>query len=245
MFTVVNRPEYPRMIDAVQHISPSWRPVFDYAMPELLHVQKVLDNCVYYPKNKDIFTCFDLCPLENVKVVILGQDPYTGLDPSTGEPQACGVSFATRRGCKTQPSVTNILNEIKREYTEKGLEYPIPDHGDLRDWCEQGVLLLNTALTVVPQKEGSHLGIWQGFTEKIIRKINEQNPTCIYLLWGAPAQKKMSSLSETSIKLVASHPSPRSFKSTKEPFYGCGHFMKVNEILESSGREKIDWILKS
>lgn len=218
-----------------------WVECFKGAHPELELLDRILRQLgEYFPYADDLFTAFELCPLENVKVVILGQDPYHATHE--GVPQANGMAFATNKGCPTQPSVQNIFKELKKEYPQ----YKIPNHGDLSSWASQGVLLLNTCLTVKPHVPKSHKEIWNGFIAKIMEAIGHQNPECIYLLWGSQAQNKSYLIGERSITLMASHPSPFSaYRGTKDApaFIGCGHFKMVNEFLIKQGKTPIDWQL--
>jgi uracil-DNA glycosylase len=218
-----------------------WESVFSKSAEEFEQIQKNIDQLetkIYYPQKKDLFRAFDLCPLDKVRVVILGQDPYHSSD--NGVPQANGLCFSTSRSCKLQPSLMNIYKELKREYPD----FVIPDHGDLTNWAYQGVLLLNTCLTVSPSVAGSHKAIWNGFIGRVFEAIAQVNPDCIFLLWGAKAQWWEKKIGQKSVKLMASHPSP--FSAHKESrdsvaFLGCNHFRMVNEELERRGEKKIDW----
>ncbi len=229
-----------------------WEHIFSKCSEEFVQIQKNIEEFnaggsqgtsssggVYYPQKKDLFRAFDLCPLNRVKVVILGQDPYHSSE--NGLPQANGLCFSTSRGCKLQPSLQNIFKELKREYPE----FVIPDHGDLTNWAYQSVLLLNTCLTVSPSLAGSHKSIWNGFIARVFEAIASVNPTCIFLLWGGKAQFWDKKIGQKSIKLLASHPSPYSVhKESRDSvsFNGCNHFRQVNEHLEKMGSEKIDWL---
>lgn len=220
---------------------PGWVEVFIKAKGEIELVSKILSQIgLFFPYKKDLFRAFDLCPLNEVKVVIIGQDPYHSTH--AGNPQANGMSFSTNKGCPIQPSLLNIYKELEREYSD----FKIPDHGDLSRWAEQGVLMLNACLTVAPHQAGSHKGIWNGFITRVLDAISEANPECIFLLWGAPAQKLAVKLNQRSIKLYASHPSPLSaYKDTKDApaFMGCGHFKITNDFLIKQGKTPIDWRL--
>lgn len=220
--------------------SPGWIEVFRKAKPELQLVSSILNQLgTFFPCKTNIFKAFDLCPLSDVKVVILGQDPYHAT--YNGYPQANGMCFSTNRGCPIQPSLVNIYKELQREYSE----FKPPHHGDLTNWANQGVLLLNTCLTVKPHQAKSHGQIWNGFIARVFSAIGEINSECIYLLWGKPAQDAASQLGERSIKLTASHPSPLSANRGNRDspaFIGCGHFRQVNEFLAKQGKSQIDWI---
>lgn len=186
-----------------------------------------------YPKGDEIFNAMNTTAFDNVKVVILGQDPYHG------EGQAHGLSFSVRKGVPLPPSLLNIYKEIAAEYGT-----PISRHGDLTGWAEQGVLLLNATLTVQQSMAGSHQNKgWEEFTDAIIRAINDHHEHIVFLLWGSYAQKKGAFIDRTKhLVLTAPHPSPL---SAHRGFLGCGHFKKANEYLESHGRPPIDWVIKS
>jgi len=217
----------------------SWDKVFKSADKELKLISNHLSNMgEYYPGLSDIFKTFELCPLDKVKVVILEQDPYHSVE--NGTCQANGLSFSTNIGKKVQPSLVNIYKHIKKEYPE----FEIPIHGDLSKWATQGVLLLNTCLTVTPHQAGSHKKIWNGFITRVFTGIAEVNPKCIYVLWGGPAQSMEPLLNPQSIKLRASHPSPFwAYKSNKNvlAFMECDHFRMINKYLSESKKDEIDW----
>ncbi|TWI58720.1 uracil-DNA glycosylase [Pseudomonas duriflava] len=186
---------------------------------------------VIYPPGPMIFNALNSTPLGQVKVVILGQDPYHG--PG----QAHGLCFSVQPGVPAPPSLQNIFKELKRD-----LNLPIPDHGYLQYWAEQGVLLLNTSLTVEQGKAGSHANTgWQRFTDRVIQIVSEQRNHLVFLLWGAHAQSK-EKLIDTQKHLIlrSPHPSPL---SAHRGFLGNGHFSRTNKFLEQSGLEPIDWAL--
>lgn len=182
-----------------------------------------------YPKGKEIFNAFTHCPMENLKVVILGQDPYHG--PG----QAHGLSFSVREGIPFPPSLLNIFKEINRD-----LGYSMPPNGDLTRWADQGVLLLNATLTVRAHQAGSHQNKgWELFTDAVIRKIADSKENVVFMLWGAYAQKKAAFIHEDRhLKLHAPHPSPL---SAHRGFLGCGHFSKANVYLKEKGQGEIHW----
>ncbi len=184
-----------------------------------------------YPKSTDIFNAFKYTPFDNVKVVILGQDPYHGAG------QAHGLCFSVQEGIKPPPSLQNIFKEL---YTDLGAT--IPKHGHLEKWARQGVLLLNTVLTVEAGKPQSHANIgWEIFTDKVIKVLNEKKQGLIFLLWGSPAQKKGQMIDpKRHYVLKAPHPSPL---SAHRGFLGCRHFSKTNELLREMGKTEIDWSL--
>lgn len=182
-----------------------------------------------FPPSEDIFTAFHLTPLSQVKVVILGQDPYHNDD------QAHGLCFSVRKGIKVPPSLVNIYKEL-----ESDLGCRIPDHGYLVKWAQQGVLMLNTVLTVRAHEAFSHRGIgWEQFTDAAIRALNEQDRPIVFILWGRPAQQKKSMLTNPNhLILEAPHPSPL---SASRGFFGSRPFSQTNAFLESKGLEPIDW----
>jgi uracil-DNA glycosylase len=183
------------------------------------------------PLKKDIFNAFAWCPFDKLKVVIVGQDPYYTM--YDGIPQAWGACFATRRDFPLQPSLKNIYIEVKNCYPD----FQIPDHGDLRGWAKQGVLLLNACLTTQPFQDRAHKDIWDSFIHFLFKKIREEKPDTIVVMWGREAQKVSSQLG-TLQTLQTSHPSP---KSADYGFFGCEHFYFINELLKKKNVEPIDW----
>ena len=184
---------------------------------------------IIYPIGKNIFNAFNTTPFDQVKVVILGQDPYHS------EGQAHGLSFSVQQGVAIPPSLQNIYKEL---HTDVGCA--IPQHGCLQAWAEQGVLLLNASLTVEKGMPMSHAKIgWHTFTDAVIKKISEEKTGVIFLLWGKFAQEKKSLIdTQKHAILMAPHPSPFSVHTG---FWGCKHFSKVNEILQSQHKEIINW----
>jgi len=182
-----------------------------------------------YPSGNNIFRAFDQCSFDKVKVVILGQDPYHG--PG----QANGLCFSVKEGVSFPPSLVNIFKEIKDD-----LGKDIPPNGSLDRWAKQGVLLLNSTLTVRAHQAGSHQNKgWETFTDAVIERLASQKQGLVYFLWGSYAQKKATIVnSETNLVLKAPHPSPL---SSYRGFFGCKHFSQANAYIEESGLEKIDW----
>ena len=182
-----------------------------------------------YPAKEDIYAAFRLSPLSKVKVVILGQDPYH--EPG----QAHGLCFSVKPGVDIPPSLRNIYQEL---HDELGCE--IPNNGYLVKWAEQGVLLLNTVLTVRAHQAFSHRDIgWETFTDAVIRALNRENRPIVFLLWGSPAQRKAAMLNNPNhLILKAPHPSPL---SAYRGFFGCGHFARTNQFLTEHGLDPIDW----
>ena len=184
-----------------------------------------------YPPYEDIFNAFKLTPLNNVKVVILGQDPYHE------EGQAHGLAFSTPEGRPIPRSLKNIFKEINEEYS-----YPIPESGCLESWAKQGVFLLNTVLTVESGNANSHSKCgWQIFTDNVIKILNNQNQPIVFLLWGKQAEKKKELITNPNhLVLITSHPSPF---SARRGFFGSNHFRLANEFLKKNNIGEIDWKL--
>ncbi|SDB10745.1 uracil-DNA glycosylase [Eubacterium oxidoreducens] len=184
---------------------------------------------IIYPPADDIFNAFHFTPLSKVKVLILGQDPYHN------ENQAHGLSFSVKPGNEIPPSLKNIYKELNDD-----LGLAIPNNGYLRKWAEQGVLMLNTVLTVRAHQANSHQNRgWEQFTDAIISAVNKEDRPIVYLLWGGPARRKKSMLNNPKhLILEASHPSPL---SAYRGFFGCKHFSKANAFLKEHGVEPIDW----
>ena len=184
-----------------------------------------------FPRGSEYFRALDLTPLEKVRVVILGQDPYHG------EGQAHGLCFSVRPGVRPPPSLLNIYKEL-----ESDLGIAAPRHGFLEHWAEQGVLLLNSVLTVEMARAASHQGKgWERFTDAIIRAINGRPEPVVFMLWGAYAQRKAAFVDAgRHLILKAAHPSPL---SAHNGFFGCRHFSKANAYLDRNGLKPIDWTL--
>ena len=186
-----------------------------------------------YPPKDEIFSAFRLTPLSKVKVVILGQDPYH--EPN----QAHGLCFSVRPGTEIPPSLVNIYKELQDD-----LGCYIPNNGYLVKWAEQGVLLLNTLLTVRAHVAFSHKGAgWERFTDAVIEALNRENRPIVFLLWGSPAQRKAEMLNNPNhLILKAPHPSPL---SAYRGFFGCKHFSKANRFLQEHGEKPIDWQIEN
>ncbi len=184
-----------------------------------------------YPPASQVFESIRLCPLESLKVVIVGQDPYHG--PG----QAHGLCFSVQPGVQPPPSLENIYREM-----ESDLGIPPVSHGYLKSWAEQGVLLLNSVLTVERSKPKSHADKgWERFTDKVIEMVNQHCDGIVFLLWGSPAQRKGQHVdTRRHLVLKCPHPSPY---SADRGFFGCRHFSKCNDYLTNSKRESIDWAL--
>ncbi|HAN32759.1 MAG TPA: uracil-DNA glycosylase [Myxococcales bacterium] len=186
-----------------------------------------------FPPGPEMFAALNLTPLDKVKVVILGQDPYHGPN------QAHGLSFSVRRGVRIPPSLGNIFREL---HDDLGIARPA--HGELTGWAEQGVLLLNTVLSVRAHQANSHRRQgWEQFTDRVISVVNSQRQSVVFLLWGAAAGRKATMIDETRHLILRSvHPSPL---SAHRGFLGCRHFSQTNDYLVARGQEPIDWELPS
>lgn len=197
-------------------------------------VRKEYGTHVIYPPADDIFNAFHLTPLSKVKVLILGQDPYHG------EHQAHGLCFSV---LPDQPELPPSLQNIYKELQDD-LGCYIPNNGYLKKWAQQGVLMLNTVLTVRAHQAGSHQGKgWEQFTDAIIQAVNAQDRPIVYLLWGKPAQSKIPMLTNPKhLILKAPHPSPL---SAYRGFFGCRHFSQTNAFLMENGIEPIDWQIEN
>jgi uracil-DNA glycosylase len=192
-------------------------------------VKQEYQDFTIYPPGREIFRAFDCCEFSDVRVVIIGQDPYHG--PG----QANGLCFSVRDGVTIPPSLKNIFKEIYDD-----LKKPIPRSGDLERWSRQGVLLLNATLTVRASTPGSHQNKgWETFTDAVIKKLSEEKQNLVFLLWGAHAQRKGEIIDRSKhLVLMSAHPSPF---SADRGFFGCRHFSKANEYLKSKGLPEIDW----
>ena len=224
----------------MSQISNDWLEALkpEFAKPYYRDLYKFVDSeyrkGVVYPPSDDIFNAFNFTPLKNVKVLILGQDPYHN------ELQAHGLSFSVLPEQKDiPPSLQNIYQEL---HDDCGCY--IPNNGYLEKWAKQGVLLLNTVLTVRAHQANSHRGIgWEQFTDAAIRILNEQDRPIVFLLWGRPAQMKRSMLNNPKhLILEAPHPSPL---SAYRGFFGCRHFSRTNAFLEENGLTPIDWQIEN
>ena len=184
---------------------------------------------IIYPKPEEIFTAFKLTSYKDCKIILLGQDPYHG------ENQAHGLAFSVKEGIKLPPSLRNMYKEINNEDG-----YEMSKNGHLVPWAKQGILLLNTALTVIAENANSHSKIgWEIFTDNIIEILNKREESLIFILWGSNARSKKRLIdTKKHYILEGVHPSPL---SANRGFFGCGHFKKANEILKELGKKEIDW----
>jgi uracil-DNA glycosylase len=220
-------------------LEASWQRILgpEFEKPYMQNLRKFLreekdHKKIIYPKSENVFNAFKFTPFEAVKVVILGQDPYHG--PA----QAHGLCFSVPKGIKPPPSLMNIFKEL-----ESDLKIPSASHGCLEYWAEQGVLLLNSVLTVQQGMAGSHQGKgWEQFTDEAIAALNEQRESIAFVLWGAYAQRKGQFIDMKKHAIFkAPHPSPL---SAFQGFLGCRHFSKINDYLLSQGVTPIDWQLE-
>ena len=212
----------------LSHLQFEFDQTYMIELSNFLRVEQEAGKTIY-PASKNIFVALNATPLSQVKVVILGQDPYHGPN------QAHGLSFSVPAGVPTPPSLKNIYKEICREF-----ENEMPPHGNLISWAKQGVLLLNSVLTVEQAQAASHQGKgWERFTDQVIKTISNERQNIVFLLWGAYAQKKGQNIDKTKhLVLSAPHPSPL---SAYRGFFGCKHFSKTNDYLQSTNQIPIDW----
>lgn len=216
-------------------ITSDWLPALNeefgksYYRELFYFLQNEYSTHTIYPPAEDIFNAFHLTPLKDVKVLILGQDPYHEVN------QAHGLCFSVLPGNQTPPSLQNIYKELNSD-----LGCKIPNNGYLEKWARQGVLLLNSVLTVRAHQANSHQNKgWEFFTDAIIRAVNNEDRPIVYMLWGSPAQKKIPMLNNPKhLILKAPHPSPL---SAYRGFFGCRHFSMCNDFLLKNGIEPIDW----
>ncbi len=216
-------------------ITPEWDSILEqeFCSDKYLSLREFLkreySTQTIYPSMFDIFNSMKITAFSNIKVVLIGQDPYHNVG------QAMGLSFSVPKGIDKPPSLVNIFKEINNEY---GIE--LGQSGDLTGWAKQGVLLLNSVLTVREHQPNSHKGKgWEYFTDSIIKKISDLKEGVVFLLWGANARSKKSLIDQTKhLVLESVHPSPL---SAYNGFFGCGHFIKTNEYLTKMGFEPIDW----
>lgn len=218
-------------------LEPGWQAVLapefekDYmkSLKTFLLKEKELGHQIY-PKNGDIFNAFNHTPIDKVKVVIIGQDPYHGAG------QAHGLAFSVQKGVTIPPSLKNIYKELETDL----VTFKTPNHGSLMQWADRGVFLLNATLTVRAHQPGSHQGKgWEVFTDKAIQLLSESRINLVFLLWGKFAQNKSVLIDESKHTILkAAHPSPF---SAYNGFFGCRHFSKSNDILIGNGLEPIDW----
>ncbi len=220
-------------------INESWKELLDsefnseYFKNLIAFVKEDYSKTTCYPKGSKIFSAFDLCPINNLKVVIIGQDPYHGIG------QANGLCFSVNKGIPHPPSLVNIFKEIEVDLGHKFKN----NNGDLSKWAEQGVMLINSTLTVRHSIAGSHQNKgWEIFTDKVIDVLSNKTNNTVFLLWGSFAKQKKKLIDIKKHKVLESgHPSPLS--ANRGYWFGNKHFSKCNEYLDSIGKSKIDWSL--
>ena len=208
-------------------LQKEWHQPYFQELAEFIHSE--YETKTIYPPKEQVFSAFDACPYSDIKVVMLGQDPYH-------EPhQAHGMCFSVLPGTPIPPSLVNIFKELRTE-----LGCTLPNNGYLMPWAKQGVFLLNTVMTVEQGKANSHAGHgWETFTDHVIQKINQKEEPVVFLLWGNNARSKANMIDHTRhLVLEAAHPSPL---SAYRGFFGCGHFAKANEFLSAHGETPINW----
>jgi uracil-DNA glycosylase len=239
-----------------KNMKPGWKTIWTDVYNQNTELFQTLENklnedtliyqtkLLIFPAKKHIFETFNHFDLNDTKVVILGQDPYHSLG------QAHGLSFSVQDGVKHPPSLLNIFKELENEYSD----FKIPESGNLTKWLDQGVLLLNSALTVLETCPNQYQKYWSPITDLIVQKMSEQHPGgIVFLLWGAPAQSKAPNQKKNTKNpkkevinqakhhiLKAVHPSPL---SAHRGFFGCDHFKKTNELLHKDGKKIINWVL--
>ena len=211
-------------------LSSEFQQPYMVALRTFLRAEKLAGK-VIYPRGRDFFYALDATPPSSVRVVILGQDPYHGPD------QAHGLSFSVKKGVRVPPSLSNIFTEL-----ESDLGIKRPSHGDLTGWAMQGVLLLNSVLSVEQGRAGSHQGRgWEQFTDAVVSALNKSERPLVFMLWGAHAQRKGAAIDpQRHCILRAPHPSPL---SAHRGFFGCRHFSQANAFLGAQGLQSVDWSL--
>ena len=217
------------------HLNNDWDDILadEFKKPYYLKLREFLKEeygtKTIYPNMNNIFSALKASSYKDTKVVILGQDPYH--EPN----QAHGLCFSVLKGVTPPPSLVNIYKELRDD-----IGFKIPSHGELTKWAEQGILMLNTVLTVRHGEANSHKGMgWETFTDRVISELNKKDTPVVFLLWGSPAKQKAQIITNPiHIKLTCPHPSPL---SSYRGFFGCKHFSKTNEILTQNGLAPIDW----
>lgn len=225
-------------VDISPQLEESWKEALleEFGQPYFAELKAFLveekkKGFTIYPPSKEIFNAFNYTPFKEVKVVIIGQDPYHGIG------QAHGLSFSVKQGVNPPPSLKNIFKEIQND-----LGVAPPNHGELTAWAKQGVLLLNATLTVQAKQPGSHQKKgWENFTDSVIKTLSDKKEKLVFLLWGRFAQAKAELIdTKKHTVLTAAHPSPY---SASNGFFGCKHFSKTNAVLTQYGLTPIDWSL--
>jgi uracil-DNA glycosylase len=210
-----------------------WLPVFQDSYNDLIRINNFLQSSgPFYPLKKDIFRALQLVKPTDIKIIIIGQDPYPGTG-GNGLPVAHGLAFSTDRSNKIPASLAGVYKVLAK--TIPGWVYP--SHGDLTCWVKQGILLLNKCLTLDPGASGSHKNLWGEFITRVVQYIDKVNPNCVYLLWGNHAQE-IAKFTTSKNVLMTSHPSPQGIH---HGFINCNHFNEANDILVKQGKSPVDW----
>ena len=229
LLSSLSEPGWKQLVSEEMQDNDSFRDLAEFLQHEVASGETV------FPPHNDLFSALNLCPLDEVKVVVVGQDPYHG--PGQGH----GLAFSVKQGVPPPPSLKNIFKEAMEDV---GIN--APPHGNLEHWAKQGVLLLNSVLTVRQGDANSHAGKgWEQFTDFIIQHLNSEKEGLVFLLFGNPAQKKASSVDDSKHILIrTSHPSPLGARKTASPFLGSKCFSRCNEALEERGKDPIDWSVR-
>jgi uracil-DNA glycosylase len=224
---------YPR---GWEEVFISCKKEFDRIFPKL--ALRKAEGKRIVPDDQNIFRIFDLLTPKEIKVVIVGMDPYPTILPD-GRARAQGLAFSVAKSDQIPASLLNIYKEIERTHPD----FRRPTHGDLTGWIKQGVFLLNVCLTCNAEESNSHakLGLWLPFIKPVINHIRKMSPNAIYVLWGGQAQEGAGEYIKSRRVLTSSHPSPLSATKGKNPFMGSDHFLKINNFLATDGKEPIDW----
>lgn len=230
-----------------EDLDSSWKTILNSVQDKLDSIEKCLDKEIetfkddfkIFPDRSLVFNALKQCKFDDVKVVIIGQDPYHGLDKRTNEPQAMGLSFSVPKGAVVPPSLANMYKELE---ADPGVQFKKPGHGDLTSWANQGVLLLNAGLTVRESKANSHVKFnWFSVTDEIVKQVAKQKENVVFILMGAFAQKKLALMTDYVSKhhfIVVTHPSPL---SAHRGFFGSKIFSKCNTYLKENGQKEINW----
>jgi uracil-DNA glycosylase len=232
-------------------IGSSWLKIFDEIDKDIMEIteneyQKIKNEPNIYPPYEKIFNFTNYCSFEDTKVLICGQDPYPNLffnkNDNSYYPQATGLAFSVPKNCPIPPSLVNIYDNLRRFGHHKNT----PTHGNLEYWASQGVILMNTSLTVEKSKPNSHQSIWSLYSDELIKAITKKHSGLIIVLWGGNAISKMKMINnkEKHNFVISSHPSPLGYKSkikNYDSFYETNHFAQINDLLKKNGKKEIDW----
>ena len=249
---VIISSNYSTISSVAKNVPYGWKYVFEDAEAEIDSVSDIITEkekvgIRFFPLKKDIFNAFHYTHPNNIKVVIVGQDPYPQEvtlninNKTVTVPRSIGMSFSVRKEDEIPPSLKNIFKELENTVPN----FKMPKHGNLQEWASQGVLLLNKILTIEDGSKRNEYGeAWFGFLKKVINYITKLHPKCIWVLWGNPAKSLEMYIPDTCIVLTGTHPSPQSANGNGKniaPFFGCNHFNLINEHLIKQGKTPIDW----